>query len=54
MIINGNFRKGQFNYDTEIGRFQLKKAKVSGTMLKNMDFMLCELSGVMDNCVLIN
>ena len=50
MIINGGLREGQFNYDTEIGKFQLRKGKLNGTMIRNMDLVLCEISGVLDNC----
>lgn len=50
MIINGGLREGQFNYDTEVGRFQLKKGRVGGTLIKNMDFVSCDVTGVLENC----
>lgn len=50
MILNGNLRKGDFNYDTEVGRFQLKRGGIGGTLLKNLDFVKCEITGVMENC----
>jgi hypothetical protein len=50
MIINGKLRKGQFNLDTDSGRFQLRKGAVGGTLLKNIDFFKCDLSGIMENC----
>jgi hypothetical protein len=50
MIINGGLREGQFNYDTEVGRFQLKKGRVGGTLVKNMDFVSCDVTGVLENC----
>jgi hypothetical protein len=51
MILNGNLRKGQFNYDSQLGRFQLRKGYIGGTLLKNLDFIKCEITGVMENCV---
>lgn len=50
MIINGELKEGQFNYDTDVGRFQLKKGRVSGTLVKNMDFVSCDITGVLENC----
>jgi len=54
MIVNGGLREGLFNYDAELGRFQLKNGKVSGTSITNMDLLKCELSGVVENCTLLN
>lgn len=54
MILNGGLRKGQFNYDTDIGKFQLRKGKVTNTILKNMDFVSCELSGVLENSTFVS
>ena len=51
MILNGNLRKGQFNYDAQYGRFQLRKAGIGGTLLKNLDFVKCEITGVMEGCI---
>lgn len=50
MILNGNFRKGQFNYDADMGKFQLRNAEIGGTLLKNLDFFKCEITGVLENC----
>lgn len=54
MIINGNLKEGDFNYDTELGKFQLRKGKLQGNMIKNMDLVSCEISGVLEKCNLIN
>lgn len=50
MIVNGGLREGIFNYDTQLGRFQLKNGTVSGTATKNMDMVKCTISGVFENC----
>lgn len=50
MIINGGLREGKFNYDTQVGRFQLKKGKLGGTTVRNMDLVDCELHGVFEGC----
>jgi hypothetical protein len=54
MILNGHLREGQFNYDTEIAKFQLRKANIGGTLLKNLDFVKCEITGVLENCTFMN
>jgi hypothetical protein len=51
MILNGKLRKGNFNFDTQLGRFQLKKGYIGGTLLKNIDFAKCEITAVMENCM---
>lgn len=51
MILNGGLINGQFNYDTQVGRFQLRKGKVGGTTIHDMDLVECELSGVFQSCV---
>jgi hypothetical protein len=38
-IIQGHFRKGQYNYDSQIGRFQIKGAELTNTNLKNFDLL---------------
>jgi len=53
MIITGGLRKGVFNLDTEISRFQLRGGKCGGITTKNMDFISCELTGVLENCTFI-
>jgi len=53
MIVNGELRKGQFNYDTQYSRFQLRKAQLKNIILNNMDLVSCELSGIMENCVFL-
>jgi len=50
MIVNGGLREGIFNYDAQLGRFQLKNAKLAGTTTKKMDLVKCELSGVFEQC----
>jgi hypothetical protein len=51
MILNGGLRKGIFNYDTQLGRVQLRKGYIGGTLLKNVDFDKCEITAVMENCM---
>lgn len=50
MMLNGKLRSGQFNYDTERNRFQLRNATVSGNLLKSIDFVKCQINGVLENC----
>jgi hypothetical protein len=53
MIINGGLKEGRFNYDAQIGRFQLRNAKVGGTTVKDMDLVKCDLTGVFENCAFV-
>lgn len=46
LIITGKMTKGAFNYDSEIGRFQLKDTKLKNCKLTTMEFINCELEGV--------
>jgi len=46
LIITGKMKKGAFNYDKEIGRFQLKDTKLRNCKLTDMEFINCELEGV--------
>jgi hypothetical protein len=54
MILNGNLQKGIINYDADLGIFQLKKTKIQGTYLKNVDFVNCEVSGIFESCTFIS
>lgn len=54
MIVNGNLTKGQFNYDTQLGRFQLRNASLNGVSIKSMDLVKCDISGVLENCSFVS
>jgi hypothetical protein len=47
-------REGEFNLDTDYGVYQLRKAEINCTNLKGFDLVLCEASGVMENCNFIS
>jgi len=53
MIINGGLKEGAFNYDTQIARFQLRKGRVGGTTVHDMDLVKCDLTGVFENCAFV-
>jgi len=48
VIITGGMNKGQFNYDTEIAKFQLKDTELKNCRLSEMEFINCKLEGVLD------
>ena len=50
LIITGKLKKGNFNYDTEVSRCQLHKAKLKNCKSENIEFVECELDGIMYNC----
>lgn len=49
LIVTGKMTKGEFNYDSEVGRFQLKDTKLKNCKLSEMEFINCELEGVINN-----
>ncbi|MFA5153450.1 MAG: hypothetical protein WC554_12875 [Clostridia bacterium] len=49
-IIRGNFHSGQFNYDSAIGRYQIKGTEIIDANIKNFDFIKCNVNGVFENC----
>lgn len=58
-IITGKMRKGEFNYDTEVGRFQLKNAKLSNCKLSDFELAMCKIEGIVSrswffNCEVTN
>jgi len=53
-ITNCNFVKGEINYDTELGRFQLRNAEINSTLLSGYDVLKCKINGVLENCELWN
>jgi hypothetical protein len=50
MIIRGNLRSGSFNYDSAIGRYQIKGAVITEANVKNIDFIKCNVNGIFENC----
>jgi hypothetical protein len=53
-IISGNMKKGEFNYDSEIGRFQLKSTKLKNVRIDEVEFIDCEIEGVLERCAFYN
>jgi len=47
LIVTGKMSKGEFNYDTELGRYQLKKTKLKNCNLSDFEFIDCEIEGIM-------
>ena len=48
LMFEADLKKGEFNWDSEAGVFQLKKAEIVGGTIKNFELVKCELDG----CVL--
>lgn len=46
LIISGEMIKGKFNYDTDLGRFQLRDTVLSNVKVFDIEFIDCELQGV--------
>lgn len=54
IIVTGRLTKGEFNYDTEIGRFQLKDSQLLECTLTGVEFVNCKLEGIMNQCWFYN
>lgn len=51
LIINNNITEGIINYDSDIGKFQLKNIKTNKAYnLENCDIIESEISGILSNC----
>lgn len=49
-IVTGNMKKGEYNYDSELGRFQLKDSVLKNVKVSDVEFLNCEIEGVMEHC----
>lgn len=49
IITTGGITKGNFNYDTEVGKFQLSDAVIKNCYLDNIEFLNCKIQGVIHN-----
>jgi len=59
LIVTGGMTKGKFNYDTDLGRFQLRDTKLTNVKVYDIEFIDCELQGVIGrswfyNCTVKN
>ena len=52
-VINNNLREGQFNYDADIGIYQLRGAEIDCTTIKGFDLVKCKITGIVNECNLI-
>jgi hypothetical protein len=50
VIVTGGMTKGEFNLDTEAGRFQLKSTKLKNCRLSDLEMIDCEIEGVLERC----
>jgi hypothetical protein len=53
-IVSGKMQKGEFNYDAELGRFQLKGTKLKNCRIMEVEFVDCEIEGVLERCAFYN
>ena len=54
IISSGKMRKGEFNFDSEIGRFQLKSTKLSNCKISDIEFIDCQIEGIFERCFFYN
>jgi hypothetical protein len=50
ILLENDLLKAEFNYDSEIGKYQLKYAKLFRTHLNNLEIYNCDLHGMFENC----
>lgn len=50
IVFSGKLRKGRFNWDSELGSYQLKDARLSETRISNLQLINCELDGLFEDC----
>jgi len=48
LIVTGQMRKGEFNYDAEAGRYQLKNTKLLNCRVSDVEFISCTIEGVIE------
>lgn len=51
IVMSGNITKGQINYDSEVGRLQVKEADLKFCIASKTEFILCTGYGVFSDCV---
>jgi hypothetical protein len=59
IIVTGQMKKGAFNYDSEVGRFQLKDTTLRECTLSEVEFVNCKVEGIINrswfyNCEVTN
>ena len=50
VVVNGHFKKGEFNLDTNIGKYQLRNAELKSSKISNFDLVRCNIQGIVENC----
>jgi hypothetical protein len=50
IITTGKMKKGKFNYDAEIGRYQLRESKIGYCRVNDVEFIQCEIQGILERC----
>jgi len=50
LVLESGFNKGIFNWDSDIGRFEVKDAKLNGVKVSGMNLLNCEIRGLVENC----
>jgi len=53
-ITTGNLKKGDYNYDSELGRFQLKSGTLKNVRVADVEFIDCKIEGVLERCAFYN
>jgi len=49
LITTGKMKKGSYNYDSELARHQIQSAKLNNCKIENVEFIECELEGVINH-----
>lgn len=50
LIMESGLKEGYFNWDSDLGRFELNKCKLNGVKLRGFNLIDCDVKGVLENC----
>lgn len=50
LMMESDLKKGYLNWDSDLGVFELKDAKLSGVKVSHLNIINCEINGIIENC----
>ncbi len=54
LVLESDLRRGDFNLDTEEGRFELRDAELNGVRVNGFHLVRCQIKGLVENCNIWN
>jgi len=50
LVLESDLKRGYFNWDSELGQFELRDAELNGVRVSNLFLMECQINGMVENC----